>query len=342
MATYNVSGWVWAGFGVTNLSPVTITDDDPNLSPYFTNDFTETITIGGSTYTNPRAGTYRLNFNDSGGTPHTEDLLLFYTGSNFIFVPLPGSNFDSGSSITGLGGWQNWTTGFTWSSVTCFAGSTGIETPTGLVAVELLRPGDLVITRDNGDKPIRWIGRADVDIDQAPPEGREALYPVRIPANALGPRLPSADLLVSRQHRIMVQSKIAGRMFGDDLILVPAVRLTGHQGVFIDRSVRQISYHHILLDEHEVLNADGAPAESLYLGQETLKTLDPDQLAELATLFPDLSPQMDAAPSRYVIPANRRLKQFLLRHAKNGHPLLAPFDARQDTPSAATTARLMA
>lgn len=331
MATYNVSGWVWAGFGVTTLSPVTITDNDANLSPYFTNDFTETITIGGSTYINPRAGTYQLSFNDSGGTPHTEDLLLFYTGSNFIFVPLPGSNFDSGSTITALGGWQNWTTGFTWSSVTCFAGSTLIATPSGMVAVKALQPGDLVVTRDNGLQMVRWIGRTHVDIDRARPQEREALFPVRIARNALGPGTPTRDLLVSRQHRILLQSKIARRMFGNDLLLVPAIKLTGQDGIRLDRSVRRITYFHVLLDHHEVLNAQGVPAESLYLGRETLMTLAREDLDELALLFPDLSTVPDAPPSCYVMPANRPLKRFMHRHEKNGHALrAASADVAQD------------
>jgi len=55
---------------------------------------TETLTILGTTYTDPQGGTYQLVFDDSGGTSHTEDFLLWSTGSNFIFAPLPGSSFD--------------------------------------------------------------------------------------------------------------------------------------------------------------------------------------------------------------------------------------------------------
>jgi hypothetical protein len=57
MAIYEMDGWVWAGGGATTLENVTIFDDDPELSPYYTSD-NETITIDGTTYTDPQAGTY--------------------------------------------------------------------------------------------------------------------------------------------------------------------------------------------------------------------------------------------------------------------------------------------
>lgn len=42
--------------------------------------------------------------------------------------------------------------------VACFCAGTLIETPDGPVPVESLVPGDLVITRDHGPQPLRWIG----------------------------------------------------------------------------------------------------------------------------------------------------------------------------------------
>lgn len=53
-------------------------------------------------------------------------------------------------------------------TVTCFAAGTMITTPDGPGAVETLRPGDLVVTRDRGPQPLRWIGRQSVDDLHAP------------------------------------------------------------------------------------------------------------------------------------------------------------------------------
>lgn len=44
------------------------------------------------------------------------------------------------------------------TDIVCFTRGTMIACPEGLRAVEDLKPGDLVITRDHGPQPIRWIG----------------------------------------------------------------------------------------------------------------------------------------------------------------------------------------
>ena len=65
---------------------------------------------------------------------------------------------------------------------------------------------------------------------------------------ALGNGLPRRDLLVSRQHRMLVRSSIAGRMFGDKEVLVAAHHLTALPGVtsqfgpFIDGARAQDSF----------------------------------------------------------------------------------------------------
>src|SRR5690606_32364085 len=96
--------------------------------------------------------------------------------------------------------------------ITCFTLGTLIETNEGNKPVEELQPGDLIATMDNGYQPIRWIGhttRDAIDLAQNP-----KLKPIRIAAGALGNGLPERDLTVSRQHRVLVRSKIAQRMFG--------------------------------------------------------------------------------------------------------------------------------
>lgn len=167
MPTYNLQGWVWAGTGsATMLLPVTVTDDDPNLSPYFTNDGTETVTVSGTTYTNPRAGTYELTFTDSGATSHTEDFLLWYTGDNFIFVPLPGSDFDTGSTVSSLGGWQEYSSGFLWGDVTCFADETLILTSQSARPVNMIKVGGQIKTPSRFS-PVVWVGQRYINISGA-------------------------------------------------------------------------------------------------------------------------------------------------------------------------------
>lgn len=95
--------------------------------------------------------------------------------------------------------------------VFCFVAGTLIETPVGWRAVEELAPGDLVITRDNGHQPVRWVGSVRLSGSSLARHSR--LRPIRIRAGALGPATPARDLLVSPQHRVLVRSNIAMRMF---------------------------------------------------------------------------------------------------------------------------------
>ena len=50
------------------------------------------------------------------------------------------------------------------------------------------------------------------------------VQPVRILAGALGHGMPQRDLLVSRQHRMLVSSAICERMFGLEQVLVSAIK----------------------------------------------------------------------------------------------------------------------
>lgn len=319
MPTYNIEGWVWSGTGnAITLLPVTIFDNDSQMSPYFTNDGTETVTIGGTTYTNPQGGTYELTFTDSGGTSHTEDFLLWSTGSNFIFVPLPGSTFDTGSVVTSLGGWQEWTAGFNWADVTCFCAETLISTSRGLHRIDTISIGDQIKTPD-GFSRVRWIGHRVVGAGELARFPK--LRPVRITAGALGNGLPTRDLVVSRQHRMMVHSKIAARMFGQDQVLVPAIMLTEMPGIFIDESVDRIEYYHLLFDDHEIIFAQGAATESLFTGPEALKSISPEAREEILLILPEIA-NLDYFPrSARLIPPGKKQKQLVIRHLKNHQPL---------------------
>ncbi|QFT71810.1 Hint domain-containing protein [Ruegeria sp. THAF33] len=167
----------------------------------------------------------------------------------------------------------------------CFAAGTLIETESGPLAIETLEAGHMVATADHGLQPIRWI-----ESSRIPPErlcDEPALRPVRISAGSLGPNEPSRDLLVSQQHRILVKGPKVELLFGASEALVAAKHLCGWPGIGIDTSVQTVEYLHVLLDRHEILNAEGAQAESLFLGEEALYSLSSEALRELASIFPD-------------------------------------------------------
>ena len=95
----------------------------------------------------------------------------------------------------------------------CFTPGTMIATPFGETRVEDLAVGDRIITRDNGIKPIRWVGRRHFG-------GRELatnphLYPILVRAGSLGDNLPERDIRLSPNHRVLVTSAQTALYFED-------------------------------------------------------------------------------------------------------------------------------
>ncbi|WP_099248378.1 Hint domain-containing protein [Pelagimonas phthalicica] len=204
--------------------------------------------------------------------------------------------------------------------IPCFTAGTRVLLPTGYADVATVRSGDLVVTADEGAQKLRWIGRR--HIDQAGFKRNEGLRPVRISAGSLGQNLPERDLLVSRQHRMLVTSKVAERMFGRRDVLVSAIKLTALPGIFVDFDVKEVEYIHLLFKGHQLLFAEGAKSESLYLGSEAQKALSPEGRAEIETLFPNLRRRRDVLmPARFV-PSGRLQKKLMTRHVKNDKPAL--------------------
>ncbi|WP_233253108.1 Hint domain-containing protein [Paracoccus binzhouensis] len=199
--------------------------------------------------------------------------------------------------------------------VVCFVAGTLIETERGFVAVEDLRVGDLVATRDNGYQPIRWIGS--VKLGAAALKARPKLLPIRIKAGALGRETPSSDLLVSPQHRVLVRSKVALKMFGAMEVLVAAKQLLQVEGVDIATDVESVEYFHFLFDRHEVVNSNGAATESLYTGAQALRTVGPAAREEIFTLFPELrEKEFVPAPAR-PLPSGRKARKLAVRHVQH-------------------------
>lgn len=225
-----------------------------------------------------------------------------------------------GGDITSSQGTGTFGAPIPYDQFACFSRGTMIAAEHGVVAIETIKVGDLVMTRDNGLQSIKWIGSAWIGGTR---EGiPENLRPIRIAAGALGPNLPSDDLLVSPQHRILIRSKIARRMFGADEILVAAKQLLQLDGVNIANDLRAVEYFHFLLDRHEIVISNGTEAESLYTGPEALRSVGPQAEEEILTLFPELE-HYDRLPSpARVMAAGKRARKLVERHAANLQPLV--------------------
>jgi hypothetical protein len=137
------------------------------------------------------------------------------------------------------------------SQAPCYAAGTRILTEAGEVAVEDLRPGVRVVAmgRHPTLRQVRWVGRRWIDIARHPHP--ERVSPIRVIAGAFGVGMPHRDLLLSPEHAVFV-----------DGVLIPVHLLVNGATVIREDGVADITYLHVELDHHDIILAEGLPAES--------------------------------------------------------------------------------
>lgn len=169
------------------------------------------------------------------------------------------------------------------TNVVCFARDTMILTPSGERSVQDLSVGDEVVTRDHGVQTIRWAGCRVVP-------ARGALAPIVISTGIVG---NTRELRVSPLHRVLVGGWRAEMLFGEREVLVTAKHLVNGDTVFAAEG-GEVEYHHILFDNHEIVTANGAPAESLHPGKESVDGFGEEAREEIFAIFPELRDDLDA------------------------------------------------
>jgi len=201
---------------------------------------------------------------------------------NFTYTMSDGANSDVG--IVNV------------SSIPCFVAGTLIDTPDGPRPVEAIAPGDLVLTRDDGAQPVRWAGARTV-------EAQGAFAPVAIAEGALGAH---GALMLSPEHRVLVEGHTAELLFGEREVLVAAKHLVDGQAV-TQRAGGEVTYVHLMFDRHQVVTTEGLESESFLPGPQTRSSFEADVLDEICAIFPELDPHTGAG---YGPAARRTLRGF--------------------------------
>jgi len=200
------------------------------------------------------------------------------------------------------------------TGVICFTEDTMIDTPDGARPVQDIREGDWVLTKDNGSQQVIWRGARRMSGARffAMPE----LRPVRIRAGAFEAGRPDRDLLVSPRHRVLVKGPTARALFNTDEVMVAAEHLINDHSILVDYNVVSTRYHHLLLEDHQVLWANGVETESFHPASTTLDTLERGDRLRLL----DLLPKISADPYEYGDFVRRDLSRSeaaILHHAMN-------------------------
>jgi autotransporter passenger strand-loop-strand repeat protein len=182
-------------------------------------------------------GTANVSLSDlltvtEGANVYTQQLAGDYTGLSF--QPLP--DLGTGTEVV-------------LSAIACFAEGTRILTGHGELPVESLQAGDTVITHLGYTRTISWIGHRRIDLRRHANPDRAR--PIRIAAEAFPEGRPHRDLVVSPDHAVFVDGK-----------LIPAKLLVNGASIAVDTECRSVTYYHVELDAHDILLAEGLPAES--------------------------------------------------------------------------------
>ena len=249
------------------------------------------ITVGSLALTDNGNGTYTINGITAAGT----GVSLGFTGqmpttitTSVSALGLPIVN----SSETVL------------PTVVCYVSGTLLRTTRGGVdmdiAVEALRIGDLMVTASGARRPVTWLGHRTLDCRRR--QDAHALLPIKIAVDAFGVGKPNRDLFVSPGHAICVD------MMGE--VLIPASSLVN--GTTIARvEVDEVTYWHVELESHDILLANGLPAESYidvgnqaFFVESGMVALDaqpdgaPHSLADYCRPFAAAGPLVEAARDR--------------------------------------------
>ena len=207
---------------------------------------------------------------DSGGPAFIGDRIAGVTSygltSSADVDSTTNSSFGEYSADTRVSFYENWV-----DSVLCFLSGTHILTEKGEITVENLQIGDKVLTAEGKLEPIKWIGKQ----TRQPYDLKNPLrsHPILIKAGALGNNLPHRDLYVSPDHAMFFEG-----------LLINAGALVNDVSIIKTEPKETFTYYHVELDNHALLLAEGASAES-YLPQNEHR-LEYDNGAEYEELYP--------------------------------------------------------
>jgi hypothetical protein len=226
-------GSQFTNFGILDFAPSSnwLVQTNTNITSATIDGFAQgdTIDITGFTAVNTGAvgGGTSVTLTNSGGT---HEVLHFNVSPGNMTIA-------SGPGITG-----------TDLTTICFCVGTLIDTPDGEVQVQKLHPGDIVSTAHNGPRRVTWVGNGKVLATRGK---RSAATPVIVLKGALADNMPHEDLRVTKAHALYI-----------DDVLIPVEFLVNHKTILWDDRAQEVEIYHVELESHDVLIANGVPAES--------------------------------------------------------------------------------
>lgn len=319
--TVNLSygGELSLGSGLISLLSGTTINFGAGGGTFVANAGGTTLDLSGLTINGFSAATSKVEFQDlpsevqsyvisTSGSSQTITLYSDTAHTNAIgSVTIAGTSLTAGTYVAGSSGpltinetsngsGYNITMDVQTAIVPCFLAGTLIDTPNGPVAIENLRIGDFVLNADDIAVAVRWIGRKTVSPRFADPL---RTLPVRIKANALGVSLPSRDLLISPDHAVFLNG-----------VLVNAGALVNGTSITRENITENFVYYHVEVDDHDLILAEGLPAETFI---DNIDRMAFDNWAEHAEIFGQVTEkcEMDYPRAKSARQLPRSLRAYL-------------------------------
>ncbi|MDA8585319.1 Hint domain-containing protein [Rhodobacteraceae bacterium] len=179
------------------------------------------------------------------------------------------------------------------------AGTTGLctganlRTPCGERHVEFLRPGDLVVTRDNGLQPVKLIWTETFLATEIAAD--PSLAPVLLATRAIGPMMPKKPLKVGGAHRLLIPGWRIDDEEDTENCLVAARDVDGLE-VGSETGIEDLVYYNIVFETPQIFCVNGMPVESFTPTEDSVKIIPKDALEALQKAFPDLGPKFAKYP----------------------------------------------
>jgi len=177
------------------------------------------------------------------------------------------------------------------TGVLCFVPGTQVRVPGGETSIQSLKEGDMVLTRDNGVERVLWIGErklSGMELFSSP-----GLRPIRIRASTIRSGQPSDDLVLRPRQQVLISGARAQEFNTEELALVSVCDLLDERRTVVDYSSRDVTYIHILLEDHQILWANGVPVESCHPANSEIGQVNTADFERLLSLYPEM--RYDAA-----------------------------------------------
>ena len=130
--------------------------------------------------------------------------------------------------------------------------STLVATEMGWLPAGDLRPGDRIVTFDNGMVALR-----DAAVSLQTTAGRtlpRAYWPLMVPEKALGNR---REMLLMPEQNVLIESDEGEDLFGDPFLLVAASALDGYNGITRVAPAPEMKIVSLRFDDEQVVYANG-------------------------------------------------------------------------------------